>query len=257
MMIEYFIRKVHGRKSFSSPRVVICVPYGLTQVERKAVRESAMNAGARYVYLIEEPMAAAIGAGLPVRDPQGNLVVDIGGGTTEIGVISLGGLVISKSIRVAGDKLDAAIVDYVKKNFNLLIGDRVAEDLKIKIGTAIKLDEELSTVVRGRDQVEGTLTSVEITSEHIREAIADPLKQIAEALKTVLEQTPPDLAGDIVENGIVLTGGGALIRGLDKYLSDIVKLPVYIAEDPLLAVAKGTGKALDELDLLQQTAFED
>jgi rod shape-determining protein MreB len=257
MMIEYFIRKVHGRKSFSSPRVVICVPYGLTQVERKAVKESALNAGARYVYLIEEPMAAAIGAGLPVRDPQGNLVVDIGGGTTEIGVISLGGLVISKSIRVAGDKLDASIVDYVKKKFNLLIGDRVAEELKIRIGTAVKLDEEMITTVRGRDQVEGTLTSVEITSEHIREAMAEPLKQIAEALKSVLEQTPPDLAGDIVENGIVLTGGGALIRGLDKYLSDIVKLPVYIAEDPLLAVAKGTGKALDELDLLQQTAFDE
>jgi rod shape-determining protein MreB len=257
MMIEYFIRKVHGRKSFSSPRIVICVPYGLTQVERKAVKESALNAGARYVYLIEEPMAAAIGAGLPVRDPNGNLVVDIGGGTTEIGVISLGGLVISKSIRVAGDKLDAAIVDYLKKQFNLLIGDRVAEDLKIRIGTAVKLEEELITTVRGRDQVEGTLTSIEITSEHIREAMTDPLRQIAEALKSVLEQTPPDLAGDIVENGVVLTGGGALIRGLDKYLSDIVKLPVYIAEDPLLAVAKGTGKALDELDLLQQTSFEE
>ena len=229
----------------------------MTQVERKAVKESALNAGARYVYLIEEPMAAAIGAGLPVRDPNGNLVVDIGGGTTEIGVISLGGLVISKSIRVAGDKLDAAIVDYLKKQFNLLIGDRVAEDLKIRIGTAVKLEEELITTVRGRDQVEGTLTSIEITSEHIREAMTDPLRQIAEALKSVLEQTPPDLAGDIVENGVVLTGGGALIRGLDKYLSDIVKLPVYIAEDPLLAVAKGTGKALDELDLLQQTSFEE
>ncbi len=257
MMIEYFIRKVHGRKSFSSPRVIICVPYGLTQVERKAVRESALNAGARYVYLIEEPMAAAIGAGLPVRDPNGNLVVDIGGGTTEIGVISLGGLVLSKSIRVAGDKLDSSIAEYVKKNFNLLIGDRVAEELKIKIGTAIKLDEELVTTVRGRDSVEGVLTSIEITSEHMREAMAEPLKQISEALKSVLEETPPDLAGDIVQNGIVLTGGGALIRGLDKYLSDIVKLPVYIAEDPLLAVAKGTGKALEELDLLQQTAYED
>ncbi len=257
MMIEYFIHKVHGRKSFSSPRVIICVPYGLTQVERKAVRESALNAGARYVHLIEEPMAAAIGAGLPVREPQGNFVVDIGGGTTEIGVISLGNLVLSKSIRIAGDKFDASIVDYVKKKFNLLIGERVAEELKIKIGTAVKLDEELVTVVKGRDQVEGTLTSVEITSEHIREAMASELKQISEALKSVLEQTPPDLAGDIVENGIVLTGGGALIRGLDKYLSDIVKLPVYIAEDPLLAVAKGTGKALENLDLLQQTTFED
>ncbi|NKQ40688.1 MAG: rod shape-determining protein [Sulfurovum sp.] len=256
MMIEYFIKKVHGR-GISAPRIIICVPYGLTQVERKAVRDSAMNAGARFVYLIEEPMAAAIGAGLPVKEPNGNLVVDIGGGTTEIGVISLGGLVISKSIRVAGDKLDIAITDYIKRKFNLLIGDRVAEELKIKIGTATKLEENLTTIVRGRDQVEGILTSMEITSEHIREAMSEPLRQIAEALKSVLEETPPDLAGDIVENGIVLTGGGALIRGLDKYLSDAVKLPVYIAEDPLLAVAKGTGKVLDELDLLQQTAFEE
>jgi len=257
MMIEYFIKKINGGKKLSSPRIVICVPYGLTQVERKAVRESALNAGARSVYLIEEPMAAAIGAGLPVREPNGNLVVDIGGGTTEIGVTSLGGLVISKSIRVAGDKLDAAIVDYVKKKFNLLIGDKVAEGLKIDIGTAIKLDEPLKTTVKGRDQVEGILSSVEINSENIREAILPPLNQIAEALKSVLEQTPPDLAGDIVENGIVLTGGGALIRGIDKFLSDAVKLPVYIADEPLLAVAKGTGEALDQIDLLQETAYED
>jgi len=257
MMIRYFIEKSHKRKKFFSPRIIICVPYGLTQVERKAVKESALNAGARYVYLIEEPMAAAIGAGLPIRDPNGNLVVDIGGGTTEIGVISLGGLVLSKSIRVAGDRLDASITSYIKKNFNLLIGDRVAEELKIKVGTAIPLDEELVTIVRGRDQVEGTLGSVDITSEHIREAMKEPIREIGEALKRVLEETPPDLAGDIVDNGIVLTGGGALIRGLDKYLSDLVKLPVYIADDPLLAVAKGTGRALDEIDLLEQTAYED
>ena len=257
MMIEYFIKKVNGSGRFASPRIVICVPYGLTQVERKAVRESALNAGARSVFLIEEPMAAAIGAGLPIKEPNGNLIVDIGGGTTEIGVTSLGGLVISKSIRVAGDKLDASIIDYVKKNFNLLIGDRVAENLKIQIGTAVKLDENLSTLVKGRDQIEGNLTSVEVTSEHMREAMSDPLYQIAEALKSVLEQTPPELAGDIVENGIVLTGGGSLIRGLDKYLSDIVKLPVYIAEEPLLAVAKGTGEALNQIDLLQQTTFDD
>ncbi len=257
MMIRYFIEKAHKRKSFFSPRIIICVPYGLTQVERKAVKESALNAGARYVYLIEEPMAAAIGAGLPIKDPNGNLVVDIGGGTTEIGVISLGGLVLSKSIRIAGDRMDASIVNYIKQNFNLLIGDRVAEELKIKIGTAVPLEEELVTIVRGRDSVEGTLTSVEVSSEHIREAMKEPIREIGEALKSVLEETPPDLAGDIVENGIVLTGGGALIRGLDKYLSDLVKLPVYIAEDPLLAVAKGTGKALDEIDLLQQTTYED
>ncbi len=257
MMIRYFIEKAHKRKGFFSPRIIICVPYGLTQVERRAVKDSAENAGARYVYLIEEPMAAAIGAGIPVKEPNGNLVVDIGGGTTEIGVISLGGLVLSKSIRVAGDNLDQAIVDYIKRNFNLLIGDRVAEELKITIGTAIPLEEDISTSVRGRDQVEGSLVSIEVTSEHIRSAMKDSLEEVAQALQDVLEKTPPELAGDIVENGIVLTGGGALIRGLDKYLSDIVNLPVYIAEDPLLAVAKGTGIALDELDLLQQTAYED
>ncbi|NOZ91539.1 MAG: rod shape-determining protein [Epsilonproteobacteria bacterium] len=257
MMIRYFIEKVHNRKGLFSPRIIICVPFGLTQVERKAVKESAMSAGAREVYLIEEPMAAAIGAGIPVKEPNGNLVVDIGGGTTEIGVTSLGGLVQSKSIRVAGDMLDKSIIDYMKKNFNLLIGDRVAEEMKIRIGTAIQLEEELSMNVKGRDQVTGLLTSIEINSEHMRDAMKIPLKEIGEALKIVLEDTPPDLAGDIVENGIVLTGGGALIRGLDKYLSNIVKLPVYVCEDPLLAVAKGTGKALEEIDLLQHTTYDE
>jgi len=257
MMIRFFIEKAHKRKGFFSPRIIICVPYGLTQVERRAVKESAENAGARYVYLIEEPMAAAIGAGIPVKEPDGNLVVDIGGGTTEIGVTSLGGLVQSKSIRVAGDSIDQAIVDYMKKNFNLLIGERVAEELKIKIGTAIVLKEELSTTVRGRDQLTGGLSSMEITSEHLRDAMKHSLEEIVDALASVLEQTPAELAGDIVENGIVLTGGGALIRGLDKYISDAVKIPVYIAEDPLLAVAKGTGKALDQIDTLQQLAYEE
>jgi rod shape-determining protein MreB len=257
MMIRYFIEKAHKRKSFFSPRVIICVPYGLTQVERRAVKDSAENAGARYVYLIEEPMAAAIGAGLPVKDPNGSLVVDIGGGTTEIGVTSLGGLVYSKSIRVAGDVIDQAIVDYVKKNFNLVIGDRIAEELKIDIGTAVKLDEDLVTMVRGRDQVEGSLSSLEITSEHMRAAMKGPLEDITDALREVLEQTPPELAGDIVENGIALTGGGALIRGLDQYLTESVKLPVYVAEEPLLAVTKGTGKALEQLDTLQQLTYED
>jgi rod shape-determining protein MreB len=257
MMIRYFIEKVHNRKGLFSPRIIICVPYGLTQVERKAVKESAMSAGAREVYLIEEPMAAAIGAGIPVKEPNGNLVVDIGGGTTEIGVTSLGGLVQSKSIRIAGDMLDKNIIDYMKKNFNLLIGDRVAEDMKISIGTAVQLEEELSLTVKGRDQVTGLLTSIEINSEHMRDAMKIPLKEIGEALKQVLEDTPPDLAGDIVENGIVLTGGGALIRGLDKYLANIVKLPVFVCEDPLLAVANGTGKALEEIDLLQHTAYDE
>jgi len=257
MMIRYFIEKAHKRKGFFSPRIIICVPYGLTQVERRAVKESAENSGARYVHLIEEPMAAAIGANIPIKAPNGNLVVDIGGGTTEIGVTSLGGLVQSKSIRVAGDHIDQAIVDYIKKNFNLLIGERIAEELKIKIGTAAPLKEELSTKVRGRDQLNGSLASIEITSTQLMEAMEGSLEEIANALRDVLEETPPELAGDIVENGIVLTGGGALIRKIDRYLSDAVKLPVYIAEDPLLSVARGAGKALDKIDTLQQMAYED
>ncbi|WP_331775192.1 rod shape-determining protein [Sulfurospirillum sp. 1612] len=255
-MIRYFIEKAHKRKSFLRPRIIICVPYGLTQVERKAVRESALSAGAREVFLIEEPMAAAIGADLPVREPEGSLVVDIGGGTTEIGVVSLGGLVISKSIRTAGDKIDASIVDYVKKKYNLLIGERTAEEIKIEIGSAIPIEEPLVSIVKGRDQVSGLLSRIELSSEDVRDAMKEPLKEVADALKDVLEVMPPDLAGDIVENGIVLTGGGALIRGLDKYLSDIVKLPVFIADEPLLAVAKGTGRALDEIELLQHLANE-
>lgn len=256
-MIRYFIEKTHRRKSFIRPRIIISVPYGLTQVERKAVRESALSAGAREVFLIEEPMAAAIGANLPVREPQGNLVVDIGGGTTEIGVVSLGGLVISKSIRTAGDKIDISIVNYIKEKYNLLIGERAGEDIKIQVGSAIQLPEELTIVVKGRDQVSGLLSRIELTSEDVREAMREPLKEIADALKTVLEMMPPDLAGDIVENGVVLTGGGALIRGLDKYLSDIVKLPVFVADEPLMAVARGTGKALEEIGLLQQLTNEE
>ena len=249
-MIRYFIRKVHNRKSLIRPRIVICVPYGLTQVERKAVKESAMSAGAREVFLIEEPMAAAIGAGLPVREPQGSMVIDIGGGTTEIGVISLGGLVVSKSVRIAGDKFDKSIVDYVNKKYDLIIGERTAEEIKIEIGSAIKLDKELKMLVKGKNRISGLLETITVTSEDVREALKEPIKELGEALKEVLEKTPADLAGDIVENGIVLTGGGALLRGLDKYFSELVSLPVYIAEDPLLAVAKGTGKALEQIDLL-------
>ncbi|EAI2443764.1 rod shape-determining protein [Campylobacter jejuni] len=256
-MIRYFIEKTHRRKSFLRPRIIISVPYGLTQVERKAVRESALSAGAREVFLIEEPMAAAIGASLPIQEPKGNLVVDIGGGTTEIGVISLGGLVISKSIRTAGDKLDMSIVNYVKEKYNLIIGERTGEEIKITIGSAIQLPKELSMVVKGRDQVSGLLSRIELTSEDVREAMREYLKEIADALKMVLEMMPPDLASDIIENGVVLTGGGALIRGFDKYLSEIVRLPVYIADEPLLAVAKGTGKALEEISLLQQLTNEE
>lgn len=255
-MIRYFIEKAHRRKALMRPRIIVCVPYGLTGVERKAVKESAISAGAREVFLIEEPMAAAIGAGLPVKEPKGSLVVDIGGGTTEIGVISLGGLVISKSLRVAGDKLDLAVVDYVRRKYSLLIGERTGEEIKIQIGSAVSLEELLVMQVKGRDQVSGLLNTIELTSEDVREAMKEPLKEISNALKDVLEQMPPDLAGDIVENGIVLTGGGALIRGLDKYLSDVVKLPVYVGDEPLLCVAKGTGKALEEIDVLQQSSYE-
>ncbi len=251
-MIRKFIEKAHGRSSLISPRIIICVPYGLTQVERKAVRDSALSAGAREVFLIEEPMAAAIGAGVDIREPQGNLVVDIGGGTTEIGVVSLGGLVLSKSIRTAGDKIDQSIVNYIRKKYNLLIGERLAEEIKIKVGTAVTLDQELIMTVNGRDQVEGLLSSIELSSEDARDAMKEPLKEILEALRDVLEQMPPDLVGDIINNGIILTGGGAHIRQLDKYLSDIIKIPVFIADEPLLAVARGTGRALEEIDLLQE-----
>jgi rod shape-determining protein MreB len=251
-MIRRFIEKAHGRTNLISPRIIICIPYGLTQVERKAVRESAMSAGAREVYLIDEPMAAAIGAGIDIREPKGNVIVDIGGGTTEIGVISLGGLVLCQSIRVAGDKIDRAIMDYVKRKYNLLIGERIAEDIKINIGTAMPLAQELKMIINGRDQVEGLLTSLELSSEDAREAMRDPLREILEAVRDVLEKMPPDLAGDIVNNGVILTGGGALIRQLDKYLSETIKIPVYVADEPLLCVAKGTGRALEEIDQLHE-----
>ncbi len=251
-MIRKFIEKAHGRSSLISPRIIICIPYGLTQVERKAVRESAMSAGAREVYLIDEPMAAAIGAGIDIREPKGNIIVDIGGGTTEIGVISLGGLVLCNSIRVAGDKIDRAIMDYVKRKYNLLIGERIAEDIKINIGTAMPLAQELKMIINGRDQVEGLLTSIELSSEDAREAMREPLKEILEALRDVLENMPPDLAGDIVNNGVILTGGGAFIRQLDKYISETIKIPVYVADEPLLCVARGTGRALEEIDQLHE-----
>ena len=253
-MIRYFIEKTHKRRFFVSPRIIISVPYGLTQVERKAVRESAMIAGAREVYLIEEPMAAAIGAGLPVNEARGSLVVDIGGGTTEIGVISLGGIISAKSVRVAGDKIDASIVNYVKEKYSLLISERAAEEIKIKIGTAVQQQKDLTYMVKGKDQISGLLSSVDLTSEDVREAIKDSIREIADALKFVLESIQPEVAADIVENGVVLTGGGALIRGLDKYLSDTVKLPVFVADEPLLCVANGTGKALEEIKSLKQAA---
>ncbi|WP_072682288.1 rod shape-determining protein [Arcobacter sp. LA11] len=249
-MIRYFIEKAHARKSFIRPRIIICIPYGITQVERKAVKESALSAGAREVFLVEEPMAAAIGAGIPVSDPSGYVVVDIGGGTTEIGVTSLGGLVLSKSIKVAGDRFDKAIIDYVRQNYNLYIGERTAENIKIEIGTAIKQDSELKIKVKGRDN-SGLLSTIELGSEGVRTAIKEPLREIVSAVRSVLEEMPPDLAGDVVDNGVILTGGGALIRGLDKYLADIIKLPVRVADEPLLAVAYGTSNVLDQEALLK------
>lgn len=249
-MIRYFIEKAHSRKSFIRPRIIICIPYGITQVEKKAVEESAMSAGAREVFLVEEPMAAAIGAGIPVSDPAGYIVVDIGGGTTEIGVTSLGGLVLCKSIKVAGDKFDRSIIEHVRQNYNLFIGERTAENIKIEIGTAIKLDTELKMKVKGRDN-SGLLSTIELGSEGVRIAIKEPLKEIVSSIKSVLENMPPDLASDIVDNGVIITGGGALIRGLDVYLSDIIKLPVKIADEPLLSVAYGTSQVLNEPELLK------
>jgi len=249
-MIRYFIEKAHSRKSFIRPRIIICIPYGITQVEKKAVEESAMSAGAREVFLVEEPMAAAIGAGIPVSDPAGYIVVDIGGGTTEIGVTSLGGLVLCKSIKVAGDKFDRSIIEHVRQNYNLFIGERTAENIKIEIGTAIKLDTELKMKVKGRDN-SGLLSTIELGSEGVRIAIKEPLKEIVSAIKSVLENMPPDLASDIVDNGVIITGGGALIRGLDTYLADIIKLPVRIADEPLLSVAYGTSQVLDQEELLK------
>ena len=249
-MIRYFIEKAHSRKSFIRPRIIICIPYGITQVEKKAVEESAMSAGAREVYLVEEPMAAAIGAGIPVSDPAGYVVVDIGGGTTEIGVTSLGGLVLCKSIKVAGDKFDKSIIEHVRQNFNLFIGERTAENIKIEIGTAVKLETELKMKVKGRDN-SGLLSTIELGSEGVRIAIKEPLKEVVSAIKSVLENMPPDLASDIVDNGVIITGGGALIRGLDTYLADIIKLPVRIADEPLLTVAYGTSQVLDQEELLK------
>jgi rod shape-determining protein MreB and related proteins len=249
-MIRYFIEKAHSRKSFIRPRVIICIPYGITQVEKKAVEESAMSAGAREVFLVEEPMAAAIGAGIDVSGPSGFIIVDIGGGTTEIGVTSLGGLVLCRSIKVGGDKIDKAIIEHVRQNYNLFIGERVAENIKIEIGAAIKLETELKMQVKGRDN-SGLLSTIEFGSEGVRTAIKEPLREIASAVKSVLENMPPDLASDIVDNGVIVTGGGALIRGLDKYLADIIKLPVKIADEPLLSVAYGTSQVLEQPELLK------
>ncbi len=249
-MLRYVIDKVLGKRRFFNPRMLVCVPSSATDVERRAVIQAAKEAGAGEVHLIEEPMAAAIGAGLPISQPGGNMVVDIGGGTTDIAVISLGGIVISRSIRVAGNKFDEAIMRHVRVAHNLMIGERTAEEIKIKIGSAYPLPQELTMEVRGRDLVEGLPKTVVIHSEEIRSALAEPVNQIVEKVRAVLEETPPELAADIIERGIVLTGGGALLRGFDKLLSHATNIPVYIAEDPLSCVAIGTGRALEELDAI-------
>jgi rod shape-determining protein MreB len=252
-MIRHFINRSKKKGGFfnSKPRVIICVPYGLTQVERKAVRDSAYMAGAREVILVEEPKAAAVGAGLPIKDPKGNMVIDIGGGTTEVGVISLEGLVQSKSIKVGGDRFDQEIISYIKDKYNLLIGERTAEEIKIELGTAIELDEPKKKTIKGRDLISSHLKEIEVSSEDIRAAIKEPLEEIVSAVSEVLELIPPDLAGDIVENGIALTGGGALLHGIDSYLRKELELPIFIAEDPLLSVAKGTGAMLEDIELLR------
>jgi rod shape-determining protein MreB and related proteins len=253
-MLRYFIQKIHNRKTLVRPRIIICVPFGVTEVEKRAVRESAESAGAREVYLVEEPMAAAIGAGLPITEPAGNMIVDIGGGTTEVAVISLSGIVFSKSVRVGGDKMDEAIVQYIKRKYNLLVGERTAEMVKITIGSAYPGNEIQTMEIKGRDLVAGVPKTVEITDEEIRDSILEPINQVVEVVRIGLERTPPELASDIVDKGIVLAGGGALLRNLDTLLREETGLPVMLADDPLTAVVMGAGKVLDEISLLRDIA---
>ena len=248
-MIESFIKRTTKRMPFSRIRVLICIPSGVTEVERKAVHDAAKSAGANYISLIEEPMAAAIGAGLPVSEATGSMVVDIGGGTAEVAVISLGGVVTANSCRVAGDNFDEAIISYIKKKYNLLIGERTAEDIKIKIGSAFPYEGEGTINIKGRNLMDGLPNNVDVTSEEIREALADPVSQIVDAVKSTLEKTPPELAADIIDHGIMLTGGGALLRGLDKLISAETKIPVIIATNPLDCVADGTGICLENDNL--------
>ena len=253
-MIRHFIQKVHNRKALVRPRIIIAVPSGITQVEKRAVRDSAESAGAREVYLIEEPMAAAIGVGLPVQEPSGNMIVDIGGGTTEVAVISMSGIVFSKSVRVAGDVMDEVIVNYIKKKYNLLIGERTAENIKIKIGNVHPTGNNESFEGKGRDLVAGIPKTLLITEDNVREALAETINQIIHAVKVTLERTPPELAADIVDKGIVLAGGGSMIKGLDVLLREETGLPISLAEDPLSAVVLGTGKVLDEIELLKKVS---
>ncbi len=255
-MLRYFITKAHNRKTLVHPRIIICVPFGITEVEKRAVRESAESAGAREVYLIEEPMAAAIGAGLPITEPSGNMIVDIGGGTTEVAIISLAGIVYSISVRVGGDKMDEAIIQHMKRKYNLLIGERTAERIKCTIGMAFPSEEVATMEVKGRDLVAGLPKTIEINSDEIRDSLQEPINAIIEAVRNALERTPPELSADIVDKGIVLAGGGAMLKNLDILLREETGLPVLLAEDPLTAVVLGSGLALDQLDLLRQVTIQ-
>ncbi len=255
-MIRAFIVKIHNRKALVRPRIVVGVPSCITQVEKRAIRDSAEQAGAREVYLMEEPMAAAIGAGLPVQEPSGNMIVDIGGGTTEVAVISLSGIVYSQSIRIAGDEMDEAIIQYLKRKYNLLVGERTAENIKIQIGSAYPFDEPRKMEVKGRDLVDGIPKALTVTDSDIREALHDPIYAVVDAVKTALERTPPELAADIAEKGVVMAGGGSLMHGLDTLISLETHLKVKVADDPLSCVVLGAGKVLDELDLLKVVCLE-
>nr|WP_308204591.1 rod shape-determining protein [Frankia sp. R82] len=256
-MLRYFIQKVHRRRHFAKPRLVVCVPSGITGVEQRAVKDAGYEAGARRVFIIEEPMAAAIGAGLPVHEPTGNMVVDIGGGTTEVAVISLGGIVTSQSIRTAGDELDVAIISYVKKEYSLMLGERTAEEIKMAIGSAYKVPDEPSAEIRGRDLVTGLPKTIVVSAEEIRKAIEEPVNAVIDAVKVTLDRCPPELSGDIMDRGIVLTGGGALLRGLDERLRHETGMPIHIAENPLHSVAMGSGKCVEEFEALQQVLISE
>lgn len=256
MMIREFIKRVHNnRKPWFNPRVVIAIPSGITQVEKRAVRDSAENAGADEVFLIEEPMAAAVGVGLAIQEPSGNMIIDIGGGTTEVAIISMSGIVYSKSVRVAGDEMDEAIVNYIKRKYNLLIGERMAEEVKIKIGSAYPLEKRESMQVKGRDLVAGIPKTLSLSDEEVREALTETFSTIVEAVKIALERTPPELAADIVDKGVVVSGGGSMIKGLDVLLREATGLPITLADDPLSSVALGAGKVLSDPELLAKVAI--
>jgi rod shape-determining protein MreB len=252
-MIRYFIKKVHNKRTLLHPRVVIGVPSGITEVERRAVRESAEQAGAREVHLVDEPMAAAIGAGIPVQDPEGSMIIDIGGGTTEVAVISLGGMVVAKSLEVAGDKMDEAIAQYFRRKYNLSIGENTAESVKMSKGSVFPLEQELTMNVKGRDLLTGLPKTVSISSEEARIALVDPVRKIIEVVKSVLEETPAELSADLVDRGIILSGGGSLVKGLPDLISQETELPVNLADDPLTCVARGTGAYLEELDNIKRS----